>query len=882
VSYSDIAGNNGVQATTTSNASLVVIDITAPVLNTVTVSSNNANPATAKVGDVVTVLVSSSEPINTPVITIASNTISVVANTSSSFTGTYTITNNTNQGSSINITYSDLTGNIGTVVTSTTNSSTISIDKTAPLLNTVVESSNNVNSTKAKVGDVITVALTANEPIQTPIVTIAGQSASVTGTSSTYSASYTVTSNTTEGAAAILISYSDIAGNAGAQVSSTTNSSTVMVDRTAPSTFTIAWIPNNINNQNFRSVGFTLTNVEVGASYIYTISSGTSSITSTGTVTSTSQSITGIDSYAVRDGVVTLSVKLKDGAGNETTPVTANINKATNAAPTGTVLPITISQNDPNRLINLVQGLTDPDNDPLTVNSLSITYSLVNISNSQSLPISSTRQTQFEDVVSTSDLSGNNLSIETLKSKFLPANQKGVISISYIVTDGFNSVNESTQLEIIGANDQPTGNNVTINQVTVNGSNALVPLIEGLGVSSAVPGIDPDADSIQYVLDPTSNVANGQFQFQNDGSFVFVPDNDYFGEQEFKYFVKDQTGVEQGPYIVKIVIRENPDIDGVPSVLEMLGADGGDVNGDGVPDRKQNNITTFPITSFADFQAGLAWASDSTKPKPPASNVGSLLIGYIPADIANLKDTSLKMDPFAKFSNVALDPKPSTIDTTSAVKGFATDVYSFQVEPMFGRQLTDLDGDASNGKQTRVILNFPRGIKATTYLKKNKSGQWFSFLDDQKLETWDEGATLINLDNDSSTIERIILTLKDGGLGDYDGLVNDTIVDPGALGEMNPLIRGVNLGAFNEGRATNTLLHDINDANSGKDEDAEGQSLFYLFAPNTDSLITKAISLDSLTGKLTVKNKDDFDFEVFEKNGKAIVQFSTLMNILKF
>jgi gliding motility-associated-like protein len=439
-------------------------------------------------------------------------------------------------------------------------------------------------------------------------------------------------------------------------------------------------------------------------------------------------------------------------------------------------------------------------------------------------------------------------------------------------------VSQSTQLEIIGANDQPTGNNVTINQVTVNGSNALVPLIEGLGVSSAVPGIDPDADSIQYVLDPTSNVANGQFQFQNDGSFVFVPNNDYFGEQEFKYFVKDQTGVEQGPYVVKIVIRENPDIDGVPSVLEMLGdAGAGDVNGDGVPDRKQNNITTFPLSSYNEFQAALDWANDSTKVKPSPTSVGSLMVGYLPSDVTSLKDTSLKLDPYAKFSNVSLDQKPSLSDSTSTVKKFATDIYNFQIEPMFGQHLTDMDGDANNGLQTRVVINFPVGIKASTYLKKNKQGKWFSFVDDQNLSTWDEGATLVNLDRDSTTIERIILTIKDGGLGDFDGIVNDTIVDPGALGEMAPLITGKNLGIYNESQNTNLLLHDINEDLTNTDFDAQNQKLTYKYANGTDTLIQKAIAINAATGKLTVKLKDDFDFESFvDANGKAIVQFTIL------
>jgi len=434
------------------------------------------------------------------------------------------------------------------------------------------------------------------------------------------------------------------------------------------------------------------------------------------------------------------------------------------------------------------------------------------------------------------------------------------------VTDGFNSVSQSTQLQIIGANDQPVGNNVTINQVSVNGSNALVPLIEGLGVSSAVPGVDPEDDLVSYVLDSTSSVANGQFQFQADGTFVFVPDNDYFGEQAFNYFVKDQTGVLQGPYLVKIVIRENPDIDGVPSVLEMLGTDAGDVNGDGVPDRKQNNITTFPITSFADFQAGLDWANDTTKVKPSASNIGSLLIGFLPNGTGSLKDTSLKMDPFAKFSNISLTQKPTNVDSSTK---FNSDVYSFQIEPMFGRQLTDLDGDSTNGKQTRVILNFPRGIKVTTYLKKNVSGKWFSFLDDQKLSTWDEGATLINLDNDTSTIERIILTIKDGGIGDYDGIVNDTIVDPGAVGFIAPVIEDATLAPKREGLAAGTVLYNINEMSTGTDKDLEGQALTYKIAAGTDASILAAVEVDSKTGQLLVKNADAFDFETFEQNGIA-------------
>jgi gliding motility-associated-like protein len=865
INYSDLSGNAGTQVTTTTNSSVVTFDQTVPTLSAVTISSNNATSSLAKVGDVVTLSITASETIQTPTVSIGGITATMTGS-GSTYTATATMSSSVASGTlTFTVNYSDLSGNAGIQVTSTTNSSTVTFDKTTPVISQINLSWGSVlNISEASTSGTISLTTTGVENGQ--IATIKLNSSTYTNTVTNNTASVTIpqsalTALSNGSTYSVTANVSDAAGNAATQVSAS-----FIVDKENPSGYSVSWVPTIINNQNYRAVSFVLTNAEVGSTFTYTISGGTASISGNLTVTSTNQSIGSIDTYTIPDGVVNLGVVVKDAAGNIGNLVIASINKATNGAPTGVVLPITISQNDSNRVINLVEGLIDPDNDPITVNSVQISYSLVNISNNQSLPISTSRQALFSDIVSTSDLNGNNLSIETIKSKFLPANQKGVISISYIVTDGFNSVSQSTQLEIIGANDQPTGNNVSINQVSVNGSNALVPLIEGLGVSSSVPGVDLDDDLVSYVLDPTSAVANGQFQFQTDGSFVFVPDNDYFGEQSFNYFVKDQTGILQGPYLVKIVIRENPDIDGVPSVLEMLGTDGGDVNGDGVPDRKQNNITTFPITSYADFQAGLDWANDTTKVKPSASNIGSLLIGFIPNGTGSLKDTSLKLDPFAKFSNVSLMQKPTNVDSTTK---FNSDVYSFQIEPMFGRQLTDLDGDSTNGKQTRVILNFPRGVKATTYLKKNTSGKWFSFLDDQNLSTWDEGATLVNLDNDTSTIERIILTIKDGGIGDYDGIVNDTIVDPGALGFIAPVIEDAILAPKREGLAAGTVLYNINEMSTGADTDLEGQALSYKIAAGTDAAILAAVRVDSITGQLQVKNVDAFDFETFEQNGIA-------------
>lgn len=112
--------------------------------------------------------------------------------------------------------------------------SNIRIDNTAPALTTVSIASNNVNTSLAKPGDTVTVSITANEDLQTPTVTIAGATASVTGSGSSYNASYALTAAETEGNVAFQISFRDIAGNNGTVVSAVTDSSSVLFDKTAP------------------------------------------------------------------------------------------------------------------------------------------------------------------------------------------------------------------------------------------------------------------------------------------------------------------------------------------------------------------------------------------------------------------------------------------------------------------------------------------------------------------------------------------------------------------------------------------------------------------------------------------------------------------------
>jgi hypothetical protein len=117
------------------------------------------------------------------------------------------------------------------------------VDDTAPTLTAVSIASNNSDSTKAVVGDIVTLTFTASEPLNgNPTVTINGNSVSigissaptppsisgVSATGGTYTAQYTVQAGDS-GTLTFTIDFTDTAGNIGTQVTATTDSSSVVI-----------------------------------------------------------------------------------------------------------------------------------------------------------------------------------------------------------------------------------------------------------------------------------------------------------------------------------------------------------------------------------------------------------------------------------------------------------------------------------------------------------------------------------------------------------------------------------------------------------------------------------------------------------------------------
>lgn len=120
-----------------------------------------------------------------------------------------------------------------------TSGQTYTIDGSKPVLSSVSIASNNTNTSFAKVGSLVTLSFTASETIN-PVVTIATHAVTSTaGSNNTYTASYIMTSSDAETIVPFTINFTDLTGNAGTQVTTTTNGSKVQFDKTAPSVVNI-------------------------------------------------------------------------------------------------------------------------------------------------------------------------------------------------------------------------------------------------------------------------------------------------------------------------------------------------------------------------------------------------------------------------------------------------------------------------------------------------------------------------------------------------------------------------------------------------------------------------------------------------------------------
>lgn len=215
-----------------------VIDKALPKAVEVKIKSNNLDPTKAKVGDTITLTMKTNKDIQAPIITILGKA-AIVTGASTNWQATYVIVNGDLEGTApITINFKDLLGNSAIEVTDVTDGSYVIVDSVKPTVKKVTMASNNANPTVAKVDDVITIDFETSEDIQSPNVSILGQTANVNdkgdGDAKTWQASYTLKSIDLEGPISFTIDFQDIAGNEGLQVTEISSGTIVIFDKISP------------------------------------------------------------------------------------------------------------------------------------------------------------------------------------------------------------------------------------------------------------------------------------------------------------------------------------------------------------------------------------------------------------------------------------------------------------------------------------------------------------------------------------------------------------------------------------------------------------------------------------------------------------------------
>ena len=368
ITYSDLASNDGGIATSpTADNPDVTVDNTAPELDTVSIASDNADPSRATTGDTVTLTFTSLDPIQTPTVTFGG--ISAVVTGSATFwSAAKIITAADVDGSAVTFTidFTDWATNDGTQVTATDDSSAVTVyqptlDTTPPILTAVSIESNNSDTSRATLDDIITLSFTSDEPIGTPTVTINTVTATVVpavaGSTISWSATKAITAADNDGAVEFTIDFTDLATNDGIQVTSVDDGSSVTVDQTAPELTAVSIESNNSLDTTLATAGNTITLSFTSSESILpptvTINGDTVTATVLGGDTTTWSAETTIASTD-SDGVVDFSISFFDLASNDggiaTSPTTSNPDVTVdNTAPTLTTVSIESDNTDPSR-----------------------------------------------------------------------------------------------------------------------------------------------------------------------------------------------------------------------------------------------------------------------------------------------------------------------------------------------------------------------------------------------------------------------------------------------------------------------------------------------------------------------------------------------------
>jgi cyclophilin family peptidyl-prolyl cis-trans isomerase len=315
VTLTNSAGNTGSPATATTT-----LDTTAPAGYSIVADDSLINATEAAAGVSFTFAGADVG---------ANYSYTVTDGGSGSVTGTGTIASATQQITGIDVssladgtltfsvTLIDAAGNAGPAATATA-----ALDKIAPAGYSIAADDSQINAAEASNVSFTFSGAEVGATYSYTITDSDNSTVSDTGTITSANQKITTTyaSFLADGTLTLTVTLTDAAGNAGTVATATT-----VLDKTAPSGYSITADDSLITASEATAVGFTFAGAEIGATFTYTITSngGAGSVTGTGTISSATQQITGIDVSTLADGMLTFSVRLTDAAGNLGPAVTA-------------------------------------------------------------------------------------------------------------------------------------------------------------------------------------------------------------------------------------------------------------------------------------------------------------------------------------------------------------------------------------------------------------------------------------------------------------------------------------------------------------------------------------------------------------------------------
>jgi DNA-binding protein len=377
----------------------------------------------------------------------------------------------------------DKAGNVSAAV----DVATITQDSLAPVV--TVTALTTADTTPALTG-------TVDDATASLSLTVAGQTLAPTNNGN---GSWTLADNQltalTNGVYDVQVTATDEQGNIGTDASS----NELTIDLLAPAGYSASIVQERINATNQAAMSFVFAGAEVGSSYNYSVSDGTNSVTGSGTVSSATQQVAGINVTALAEGTLQLSVTLTDTLGNVGAAATDTVLKRYNSEPVNPGNSTASVEEDTTLRITL--AVQDPENDTLT-------YELVN------QPAHGTAVVQGSQLIYTPEL-----------------NYNGTDSISYIASDSeFSTQAANIAITVTAVNDNPLAEDDSYS----------LQRVESNQYQLAVLANDSDVDGDTLTIDGASTSV-GTVVFNAQGLTLTTPDL-YVGPVSLRYTLTDGNG----------------------------------------------------------------------------------------------------------------------------------------------------------------------------------------------------------------------------------------------------------------------------------------------------------------------------------------------------